>query len=170
MKKKRKSKEFDNDLVIISVTEEHCPNLIVKFSFVKSMPIELSLPKFKSMPFRLIDKLFEKYGVARCFDMNVSMDTPLLTFWYPPNQGRADNPEEVERLADTLFGHVPFHNLDVDGKFRTMDKEERLPVYFGSLFMRAIGQSTGRMDDFRRYMNSVSPIQIPVPGDENDEG
>lgn len=136
---------------------EHCPNLVAKFSFVKTTPVHYSLEKFRTMPFKLIDKIWEKYGIARVYDGTVSTKTPLVECWYPPNVIRIGSPAEVKRVSDMIFGH-----LSPEQRFYK-DDADLLMTCLGSNFMRAIAVSVGRERDYQIYMNSVSPIQISVP-------
>ena len=155
-KRKRKQKNHDN-FKITSVTEPHAPQLIVKFSFLKSTPTEFELGKFSTMSFRLIDRLWERYGVARCFDLDVSTETPVLTCWYPTNAIRTDNTQAIRKVNDTLFGLLPNQSN------AKKDMVERLMTYFGTVFMRSIATTFNRHREYQIYMNSVSDIQLPIP-------
>ena len=161
MAKKRKSKQKNHDnFKIFSVTEPHAPQLIVKFSFIKSTPTEFKLEKFRTMPFRLIDNLWERYGVARCFDLDVSTESPVLMCWYPTNVIKTDNRQTIRKVNDTLFGLLP--NLSNVKK----NIEECLMTYFGTVFMRSIATTFNRQREYQIYMNSVSTVQLPVPESE----
>lgn len=162
MKSKRKRKQKNhNNFQIVSVTESHTPQLIVRLTFIKSTPKEFRLDIFEKMPFRLMDRLWERYGVARCFDLNVSKDTPLLTCWYPSNAMRTDNTEVIRKLYDVLFGHLSDDFTQHSGN-TIEDATESLMTYFGTIFLRSIATTFDRGRDFQIYMNSVSPIQVSV--------
>ena len=153
MKKKR---EKNNNIVIWTDIGDHCPNLVAKFSFVKKTPIHYSVERFSTMPFKLIDKIWEKYGIARVYDGTVSTKIPLVECWYPPNRIRVGAPAEMKKVSDMLFGHLsPEQRFD-------KDDSDLLMTFLGSTFMRVIAETVGRKRDYQIYMNSVSPIQIPV--------
>ena len=154
-KRKQRKQEFDNATVWATL-ENHCPNLMAKFSFVKSTPVEFSIKKLRTMPFKLIDKTWERYGIARVYDATESTKVPILECWYPSNTIRVESPAVLDKVYDTIFGH-----LSPEQRSRK-EPEEGLMAYLGSIFMRSIGIASGREREYQIYMNSVSPLQIPV--------
>ena len=103
--KRRKKREFNN-IEIWTDVGDHCPSLIAKFTFVKKTPIDYSLERFSTMPFKLIDKIWEKYGIARVYDGTVSTKIPIVECWYPPNVIRCSSPAEFEKVCGALFGYL----------------------------------------------------------------
>ena len=154
-KRKQGKQDFDNATVWTDLSTR-CPNFIARFSFVKSTPVEFSLKKLQTMPFKLIDRTWEKYGVARVYDATISTKVPLLECWYASNAIRCVSPAKIEKVSDAIFGHL---SLEERGG---QDPKEELMTFLGSTFMRAIGVTTNREREYQIYMNSVSPIQIPV--------
>ena len=155
-RKKREGQEFEN-IEIWTDIGEHCPNLVAKFSFVKKTPVHYPFEKFRTMPFKLINKIWEKYGIARVFDATVSTQIPIVECWYPPNTVRVGSPAEMKKVSGMLFGHLsPEQRFD-------KDDSDLLMTFLGSTFMRVIAETVSRERDYQIYMNSVSPIQIPVP-------
>lgn len=153
--KRRKKREFNN-MEIWTDIGDHCPNLVAKLSFVKKTPVHYPLEKFGTMPFKLIDKIWEKYGIARVYDGTVSTKIPIIECWYPPNVIRCQSPAAFERVCETLFGY-----LTPEQRFCKKDGDLMM-TFLGSTFMRFIAVSLDRERDYQIYMNSVSPIQIPV--------
>ena len=157
MKRKRKQKKQDfNNLEIHTELSPYCPNLRAKFSFVKSTPIKFSLRKLGAMSFRLIDKTWEKYGVARVYDITHSTRTPILECWYPSNVIRCESPEVFQSVWDAFRQPAP----ERIAQFK--EPEDGVMTFLGSTFMRTVGIATGRECEYQIYMNSVSPIQIPI--------
>ncbi len=154
-KRKQRKQEFDNATVWAPL-ENHCPNLMAKFSFVKSTPVEFSIKKLRTMPFRLIDKTWERYGVARVYDATESTKVPILECWYPSNTIRVESPAVLDKVSDAMFAP-----LSLEQRSRK-ETHEACMAYLGSIFMRAIGVTTNREREYQIYMNSVSPLQIPV--------
>lgn len=168
MKRKRKKKKCDN-LIFVSVLEEYCPDLMAKFTFVKETPVKFSIKTFGKMPFKLIDKTWERYGIARVYDISESSEVPILECWYPPNTIRVESPAKLEEIHEAIFGHLPPESRQQIEQFHQKHKKrqqgiecEGLMTYLGSIFMRTVGIALGREREYQIYMNSVSPIQIPV--------
>ena len=155
VKRKHPAKGTCNNLIIISSLTPSHENLFLKCSFIEATPIDFTLEKLASMPFKWIDKNFEKYGVARCFDMDVSKETPLITCFYRSNTMIAPNPATIENVDDMIF-------MDIRLPEPVQPTGERLMTFFGSQFLRAIGEATQRERDYQIYMNSVCPMQLPV--------
>ena len=61
----------------MSVLEEHCPDLMANFTFVKETSVEFSIKKLGKMPFKLIDRTWERYGIARVYDISESSEVPI---------------------------------------------------------------------------------------------
>ena len=157
MKRNRKKRKtvFNNISMHTDLTPYY-PNLIAKFSFIKSTPIEFSLEKLGKMPFRLIDKTWEKYGVARVYDTTRSTQTPLLECWYSSNAIRCESPEVFQSVWNA------FRQPDPEQIDQFKEPHDGVMTFLGSTFMRGVGVATGREREYQIYMNSVSPIQIPV--------
>ena len=140
----------------MTILEPCCPDLIARFTLVKNTPVEFDMNKFSAMPFKMIDKIWEKYGVARVFDINDETQTPLVECWYPPNTVRAASPAVLKSVVDRISAMLPpeLRSQKEDADF--------LLTFLGSRYMQTIAVTVGRLRDYQIYMNSVSSIQIPV--------
>ena len=155
-KRKRKQARTHKNFQIVSHLTPYCDRLALVFSLIASTPVDFTLEKLSTMPFKLIDKNFEKYGVVRCFDIDVTMETPLLTCFYRSNTIIAPNQATIEKVSDMIFQSIPVPPT-------RMSTSDCLMTLFGSHFLKTIGVASNRMREYQIYMNSVSTVQLPVP-------
>jgi len=161
-KRKKKKHNHKNIEFIAMPLGAHCLDLVGKFTLVPDTPIEFGMKTFAKMPFSTLDKIWERYGVARVFDAEAfSRDgAPLLTCYFRQNVVRSDQPSDVEFVFKRLFS--PIHSEEHLRLLAQKEKWDSIMTYLGSTFMKQIGLTTGRMREYGEYMNQVSSYYVPV--------
>lgn len=152
-RKRKNSKQFKH-IEIVSPLSELALNIIVKFTFLKRCPFEINISKLSGMSFKRLDILWEKYGVCRVFNMDISTENPIFECWFPRNAIRVHSQSQFEALNQHLSSMLPPEHEKIEA--------DQMMTLIGSTFMRAVASSTGRLREYQIYMNSVSPIHIPV--------
>lgn len=162
MSKKRKRKQAKaHDNVKIVTPVPHVDDLGLEFSFIETTPFEITLDKLAVMPFKKLDENFEKYGIARCFSFSEGVKETLLTCFFRSKTVITPSPTTLEWVGNMILEDLK-HAPGTEGR----GAGEQLMTLFGSIFLMTIGVSTNRMREYQIYMNSVCPMQLPVP-DEN---
>lgn len=159
MKNKRKRKQPNSlDNVKIVTPVPHVPDLVLEFSFIESTPFEITMDKLAVMPFKKLNENFEKYGIARCFRFSEDRQSTLLTCFF-----RSNTIITPSRTTLASVGSIILEDLKDAPGTETRSVDEQLLTLFGSIFLMTIGFSTNRMREYQIYMNSVCPMQLPVP-------
>lgn len=155
-KRNRKKSTGFQHIEFITALNELCPNILGKFTFQKRCPIEINLSKLHGMPFKHVDKLWEKYGVCRIFNYDVSNDNPIAECWFPSNAIRVHDRQAFDALNQNILSFLPTKWLE------DYDEGHHFMALVGSAFLQTVGEATGRSREYQTYMNSVSSIQVPV--------
>ena len=127
------------------------PGLIGSYSFSKKSPFSVTLEKLAGMPFSKIDDIWERYGVCRLFNFDVSKEDPFCELWFQANSIRVHRRSEFDNLCEYLLSLFPTNDKS---------KEDRLMTLVGSTFMECIAIATGRLDEYQSYIDSITPPEI----------
>lgn len=152
-RKKRKKKQ-QKHVQIFSFGAYH-PEIVIKFSFIKSAPGRITLETFRTMAFEDMAIFYEKYAVARFYTINnnVQKEPPLLTCWHPSNAIRDTSHGAFNMIHDMIFGDI-FPTEPTVKNAELQVKAERIMTHAGSSFMKNVAQTFNRNEEFQAYMNN----------------
>ena len=149
-KKKRVSKAFNHVTFVVQIAEQR-PDLLGAYTFSKKCPFEVTLPKLRAMSFKKMDAFFERYGVCRLLNIEVSSEDPLCEFWFAGNAIRVHQKAEFEDVKRWI---------DLACPFRERSRVDRLMTLIGSVFLESVARATDRESEYKSYLDSLTPPHI----------